>query len=48
MVRLVALGLSNEDIARAVGISGATAKTYVSNLLLELGLGSRIQVAVWA
>lgn len=48
VVRLVAQGLSNEDIARASGISRATVKTHVSAVLLKLGLTSRIEVAVWA
>ena len=48
VVRLVARGLSNEEIARASGISRATVKTHVSAVLLKLGLSSRIEVAVWA
>lgn len=48
VVRLVALGLSNTDIAHRAGITRATVKTHVSNVLLKLGLTSRIQIAVWA
>jgi DNA-binding NarL/FixJ family response regulator len=48
IARLVALGLSNEDAAAAAGISRATVKTHVSNILLKLGCTSRLQIAVWA
>jgi DNA-binding NarL/FixJ family response regulator len=48
IARLVALGLSNEEAAAAAGISRATVKTHVSNILLKLGSTSRIQIAIWA
>lgn len=48
VVRLMARGLSNDDIAIAATISRATVKTHVSNILTKLGLTSRIQIVVWA
>lgn len=48
VVVLVARGLSNDEIARQAGITRATAKTHISNVLAKLGLTSRLQVVVWA
>ncbi|MBC8091210.1 MAG: response regulator [Pseudonocardia sp.] len=48
LVRLMARGLSNDELAAAAHISRATVKTHVSNVLAKLGLTSRIQVVVWA
>lgn len=39
-------GLSNADLADALGISEATAKTHVSRVLAKLGCASRLQAAV--
>lgn len=48
LVRLMAQGLSNEEIAAEAFISRATVKTHVSNILTKLNLASRIQIVVWA
>ena len=48
VVRLLARGLSNEDIAHALTMSERTARTHVSNILMKLGLQSRTQAALWA
>lgn len=48
LVRLLARGLSNDQAAAHAGISRATVKTHVSNILTKLGLSSRIQIVVWA
>lgn len=48
IVGLMATGLGNEAIAAAAGISRATVKTHVSNILTKLGLSSRLQIVVWA
>lgn len=48
VVRLMARGLSNEEIAQEARIARATVKTHVSNVLAKLGLTSRLQVVVWA
>jgi DNA-binding NarL/FixJ family response regulator len=41
IVRLVALGLSNEEIGRRLEISSATVKTHVRNAMKKLGLHDR-------
>ncbi len=48
VVALMARGLRNDEIARRAGITRATVKTHVSNVLAKLGLTSRLQVVVWA
>jgi DNA-binding NarL/FixJ family response regulator len=41
-------GLSNADLAAALSISEATAKTHVSRVLAKLGCASRVQAAILA
>jgi DNA-binding NarL/FixJ family response regulator len=48
VLRLIASGLENAEIADALGISPRTAKNHVSNILAKLGLPSRVQAAVYA
>ena len=48
VLRLVAIGQSNGEIAARLGISEATARTHVSNILAKLHLYSRTQAAVYA
>jgi len=48
VLRLVAHGESNQQIAAALGISEATARTHVSNILSKLHLASRTQAALYA
>jgi DNA-binding NarL/FixJ family response regulator len=48
VLRLIARGLENAEIATALGISPRTAKNHVSNILAKLGLPSRIQAAIYA
>jgi DNA-binding NarL/FixJ family response regulator len=45
---LLAQGVSNQQIADALGISERTARTHVSNILSKLGLASRTQAALLA
>ncbi len=48
VVRFMARGMSNDDIAREAFISLGTVKTHVSSILSKLQLQSRIQIVVWA
>ena len=48
VLRLVAQGRSNKDIAHRLVISEATVRTHVSNILSKLHLASRIQAALYA
>jgi two-component system nitrate/nitrite response regulator NarL len=48
IVRLVANGLSNKEIARSLDIAEATVKIHVQHLLRKLNLKSRVQAAVFA
>jgi DNA-binding NarL/FixJ family response regulator len=48
ILRLVAEGRSNKEIAAKLVISERTARTHVSNLLGKLGLASRTQAALLA
>lgn len=45
---LVAHGLSNKEIADHLGLKEQTAHVHVANILRELGLQRRTQVAIWA
>ena len=47
-LNLVAQGLTNEQIAGILGISRATVKTHVENIIRKLGVSDRTQAAVWA
>lgn len=48
VLRLVAQGRSNKEIAAELGIGEKTVKTHVSNILGKLGLQSRTQAALHA
>jgi two-component system, NarL family, response regulator LiaR len=48
VLRLVAQGLSNQDIAEKLNISDPTVRTHVSNILGKLQLATRIQAALYA
>jgi NarL family two-component system response regulator LiaR len=48
VLRLVAQGLSNRQVAQALTISAKTVKTHVSNILAKLHLDDRTQAAIYA
>jgi DNA-binding NarL/FixJ family response regulator len=48
VVRLIAQGLSNAEIAKRLFISTKTAGHHVSNILSKLGLRSRTEAAAFA
>jgi len=48
VLRLIAQGLNNREIAGKMVISERTVKTHVSNILGKLGLEDRTQAAIWA
>ena len=48
VIRLVAQGKSNRDIAQSLVISEKTTKAHISNILGKLGVTDRTQMAVYA
>jgi DNA-binding NarL/FixJ family response regulator len=48
VVRLVATGLSNEEIARELVISPLTAKTHITRSIAKLGVRDRVQLVIIA
>jgi DNA-binding NarL/FixJ family response regulator len=48
VMALVAAGLSNDEIARRLFVSPATAKTHVSRAMVKLGARDRAQLVVFA
>jgi len=48
VLRHVALGLSNKEIGRSLGISIETVKEHVQNILRKISVTDRTQAAVWA
>ncbi|MBN1246658.1 MAG: response regulator transcription factor [Anaerolineae bacterium] len=48
VLKLVARGLSNEDIAKQLFVTERTARTHVSNILRKLHVANRTQAALYA
>jgi DNA-binding NarL/FixJ family response regulator len=48
VVRAVARGGSNDEIAEELFIGSATVKSHISNVLTKLGLRDRVQIVVFA
>ena len=48
VIRQLALGLTNKEIAMALSISYETVKEHVQHILRKVGVSDRTQAAVWA
>lgn len=48
MVRLVALGRTNAEIAAELYVSLSTVKTHLSSIQLKLAARNRVEIAAWA
>jgi len=48
VLRLVARGLTNTEIARVMDLAPSSVKTHVGHLLAKLGLSDRVQLVVFA
>jgi DNA-binding NarL/FixJ family response regulator len=48
VLRLVAAGLPNKQIARKLSISERTVKAHLTNVFAQLGVTDRTQAALWA
>jgi DNA-binding NarL/FixJ family response regulator len=48
VLRQMALGLTNKEIAKLLGISYETVKEHVQHILRKVGVTDRTQAAVWA
>lgn len=48
VLKQLALGLTNKEIAQSLGISYETVKEHVQHILRKIGVSDRTQAAVWA
>jgi DNA-binding NarL/FixJ family response regulator len=48
IVRLVAEGLTNRDIARQMSLSENTVRNYVFRIFEKLGTSNRVELALYA
>jgi NarL family two-component system response regulator LiaR len=48
VLKLVARGLTNQEIADRLGVSERTVRTHISNILGKLHLANRTQAALYA
>lgn len=48
MLRLVATGSTNQQVAEALTISSKTVSRHLSNIFTKIGVSSRTAAAAWA
>jgi DNA-binding NarL/FixJ family response regulator len=48
VLKQLAFGLTNKEIAQSLGISYETVKEHVQHILRKIGVSDRTQAAVWA
>lgn len=48
VLRLIATGMPNKEIASMLFVAESTVKTHVENIIGKLGVSDRVQAAVWA
>lgn len=48
VLKLVAKGLANKQIARSLGISESTVKAHIGNIFRAIGVADRTSAAMWA
>ncbi len=48
VLKQIAFGLTNKEIAQSLGISYETVKEHVQHILQKLAVSDRTQAAVWA
>jgi DNA-binding NarL/FixJ family response regulator len=48
VLRLLAQGMANKQIGRALGISERTVKVHVGHVFRQLGVADRTSAALWA
>ncbi len=48
VLRLLATGVSNRDMASLLFVAQSTIKTHIEHILSKLGVSDRVQAAVWA
>lgn len=48
VIRCLAKGSRNKEIAEELKMSAETAKEHVANILWKLGVSNRVKAAIWA